>query len=96
MSLPERSNSEKYGSAPQPTRRLPSSVVWALPCEAASSRDQLGHFTFLGLAVAGAGRAGCDDAEAIPVFALSPVIAADTATGLVPDPASGEHGALCP
>ena len=34
-SEPERLNSEKYGSAPQPTTRLPSWVVWALPCDGA-------------------------------------------------------------
>ncbi len=34
-SCPDGSNSEKYGSEPQPTNRFPSAVVWALPCDAA-------------------------------------------------------------
>ena len=35
--FPWGSNSEMYGRMPQPTNRLPSSVVWALPCDAAES-----------------------------------------------------------
>jgi hypothetical protein len=34
-SFPDGLNSEKYGSAPQPTTRLRSGVVCALPCDAA-------------------------------------------------------------
>ena len=34
--FPDESNSEKYGSAPQPTKRLPSAVVCAFPCDAAT------------------------------------------------------------
>ena len=34
---PGGSYSEKYGSAPQPTSRSPSRVVWALPCDGAVS-----------------------------------------------------------
>jgi hypothetical protein len=35
-SAPEGLNSEMYGSAPQPTNRLPSGMVWALPSTSAT------------------------------------------------------------